>query len=256
MKTVRHTLCCLLLMGLVADHGCLSAPAAAPANTIILATSGDEKALISQQLTVVYREAFRRLGYAFTLEFHPHARALLDANAGRFDGAAGRVFDLNKNNDYPNLIRVEEPILELAFAAFAVNPAIRVQGWDDLKGKNWFVGYFRGVKFTERNIPLYVEEQYRVELTDPEEACRMLAAGRIDLFIEAMEAITPLLETRAEFRAIRNVGIVEKQPMYPYLHTKHQALAPQLAAALKAMKADGTYRQLMEQAAQQIQKEP
>jgi ABC-type amino acid transport substrate-binding protein len=45
---------------------------------------------------------------------------------------------------------------------------------------------------------------------------------------------------------VKLVGIVEEKILYPWLNKKHQELAPRLADALKAMKADGTFQKIIE----------
>jgi polar amino acid transport system substrate-binding protein len=74
---------------------------------------------------------------------------------------------------------------------------------------------------------------------------RMLDSGRIDL----------ALYTRADGIAlIRSLGLSSIAPlspplkdvdMYLYLNKKHEALVPQIAQALREMKADGTYNKIM-----------
>ena len=53
-----------------------------------------------------------------------------------------------------------------------------------------------------------------------------------------------------EFKSlpIKRIGIIHTIQVYPYLHKKHAELAPLLADTLKAMKADGTFDKLTEQA--------
>ena len=255
MKSLFNTLVTILLAAMLIGSDHADTDAAEPATTITFATVPTEETLAFQQAEAVYHEAFRRLGYDFTMESRPAERALLDANTGKIDGEGGRAFDLNKHNDYLNLIRVEEPILDVTHAAFATNPDIRIESWDDLQGQDWLIGHYRGVKLTEKTLPLYVDEEHLIVTTDAEESCRMLAAGRLDLFIDSVESVATLIEIREEFSAIRNVGTVQDLSVYPYLHTKHQELAPQLAATLQAMKADGTYQQLMEQVAQEMETE-
>ena len=82
-------------------------------------------------------------------------------------------------------------------------------------------------------------------VSSPEQMFRMLDSGRIDI----------ALYTRADGIALtRSMGLSSIAPlspalkdvdMYLYLHKKHENLAPQIAKALRDMKADGTYNQIM-----------
>jgi len=83
------------------------------------------------------------------------------------------------------------------------------------------------------------------KVEQPEQLFRMLESGRIDL----------ALYTLADGVALaRGMGLATIQPvrptlkdvdMYLYLNRKHADLVAPLAAALRAMKADGSYDRLL-----------
>ena len=79
-----------------------------------------------------------------------------------------------------------------------------------------------------------------------EQATRLLAANRVDIFIEAALVMT-FFQNHPEFKElpIRVAGEVESLKLFPFLHRSNADLAPLLAATLKAMKEDGTFQQLM-----------
>ena len=76
----------------------------------------------------------------------------------------------------------------------------------------------------------------------------MLQPRRIDIYIGAT-----LMEESAQMKSdaykdILRVGIVEEKACYPWLHNRHKKLVSRLAAALKEMKADGTFKNISESA--------
>jgi len=79
----------------------------------------------------------------------------------------------------------------------------------------------------------------------PEQMFEMLQLGRVDLVLYTKADGLALirekrLSTISDLRpALKDVNL------YLYLNRKHQALVPKLAAAIKAMKEDGTYNRLL-----------
>ena len=215
--------------------------------TIVFGTVFPQSAPFFNQMSLIYTEVFKRLGYNFKLVDLPGERAMVDANSGVLDGEAARIGYLESGN-YPNLIRVAEPIIVIKDGAYSADTSIRINGWESLRGKDYKVGNLTGTKSVEQKLPLYVEEERRVNLTGFEQSLKMLQARRIDIFI-----ITTLAEETAPMNSpaysdIKRVGIVEEKICYPWLHKKHKALTAPLADTLKAMKADGTYQKLSEAA--------
>ena len=95
-------------------------------------------------------------------------------------------------------------------------------------------------------MPLYVEKENIVTLTGFEQSLKMLQARRIDIFIASTLVEESALMKSDAYKDVKLVGIVEEKILYPWLNKKHQALAPRLADALKAMKADGTFQKIIE----------
>jgi polar amino acid transport system substrate-binding protein len=197
-----------------------------------------------------YTEAFKRLGYGFDYNIYPPVRGLIEVNSGRVDGEAFRVkFSERLQKQFPNLIRIPEPVVEVAFAAYSKNPAIGVQGWESLKKKDLLVGYIRGEKMAEENLPKYVSQQNLIAVTDIRQAIKMLASGRMNLFLTYDQPMESALR-HEEFGGldIQRSGTLGRFSLYPYLHKDHSDLVPRLAAVLRAMKADGTFDRLRKQA--------
>lgn len=199
-----------------------------------------------------FNEAFGRLGYGFELHSLPSERALAESNAGNMDGEAGRIqFDSALAAEYPNLIEVDEPTFFVTVGAYAPDASIRLEGWSDLVDKHLLIGYPRGLKVVERRLVGHVDEKYLHGLNDIRQGLMMLRHNRIDVLVGLQTSVESMLN-EAEFvnSGIALTGVIEMAPVFPYLHKKHHALAPQLASVLKAMKKDGTLDRLVEEAKQ------
>ena len=218
-----------------------------PEKSIVFGTIFTDSISFYNEMFLIYTEAFSRLGHNFKLKNLPGERAMVDANSGALDGEAGRIayLDLNK---YPNLIRVGESIIIMKDGAYSTDPSIRVDGWESLRRKSYKVGLIKGIKSVEQKLPLYVEKENIVILTDFEQSLKMLKARRIDILIAAT-----LIEDSAPMKSpaysdIKRVGIVEEKILYPWFNKRHKELASRLADTLKAMKADGSFNKLVEKA--------
>jgi ABC-type amino acid transport substrate-binding protein len=217
--------------------------------TIVFATIFPKSVSFFNEMSLIYTEAFKRLGYNFKLTNIPGERAMVDANSGALDGEAGRIAYLN-SNQYPNLIRVGESILVMKDGAYSADTSITINGWESLRGKGFKVGLIKGTKSIEQKLPQYVEKENIITLKDIEQCLKMLQARRIDIFITAtlLEDSAPMKS--GAYEEIKRVGIVEEKILYPWFNKRHKELVSQLADTLKAMKAEGTFQKLIEDAKQ------
>ena len=62
-----------------------------PEKTIVFGTIYTESMSFFNEMSLIYTEAFKRLGYNFKLLNLPGERAMVDANSGALDGAACRI---------------------------------------------------------------------------------------------------------------------------------------------------------------------
>lgn len=196
----------------------------------------------------LYKAAFARIGLEFRLAFLPAERSLIESNAGRIDGQAGEDSNLNKHGAYPNLIRVDEPIIALEIAAYGFGPSAGIDGWGRLFSGEYRIGYTRGFKWFEKRIPTSFPRRLLFKCTDRPQVFKGLLAERFDLYIALPINMDRFLQS-SEFKDlnIKKIGTLGKGTYFPYLHRKHARLVPELAAAIRDMKADGTYEQLVRQ---------
>jgi polar amino acid transport system substrate-binding protein len=188
----------------------------------------------------VVGEAFKRIGLKARVEvYEASARALINANQNVDQGVAMRIHGLNKK--YPNLIRIEEPIIENDFVAYSIDADFPTTGWQSLEP--YILAYIHGWLVFERNL---VDGQQKHAVKKPEQMFSMLGKGRVDLV---------LYERWQGLEMARHSGISVKvlEPplasvdMYMFIHKDYAELAPKLADALRSMKADGTYQLIFDQ---------
>jgi polar amino acid transport system substrate-binding protein len=200
----------------------------------------------------LYTEAFRRLGYGFQIFPYPSERALIDANSGRIDGVSSRIIELEIEKMYPNLIRVKEVIIPLTSIGLVMDSNIQIDGWKSLVGKGYKVTHIKGDKYIEKKLHNYLDRKSIIVSVDIPQALRKLVFGRVDIYIE-IDDIIGFIPHIQEFKSEKflNGGMVTRFMTYPYMNKKHVELAPRLAAVLREMKADGTYKKMFDSAGSQ-----
>lgn len=133
----------------------------------------------------VLREVYQRLGYRAAFEELPGQRALEWANSGLTDGDVARIAGTEEK--YPNLIRVNVPVIHFKGVAFAKRIDRRVDRWEDLKGLG--IGVVRGIRYstigTEGMTPIFANDMTHLfTILDRgriEVAVAVLDAGRIEI---------------------------------------------------------------------------
>lgn len=199
-------------------------------------TTPDHKGFLDQIIVAVFREA----GLEAELQVFPNttARALLNANAGIDDGEAMRIAGLEQQ--YPNLIRVPEPLISNDFVAYATQLHIATPDWKSLEP--YVVSYIIGWKVFENNV------QNAKEVTpvrDADQLFGLLSNGRADLVLyERWQGLERVRKLGLKARAMEPP--LARTDMFIYLHKKHAALVPRVAQALGRLKTNGTYKRIFD----------
>jgi polar amino acid transport system substrate-binding protein len=184
-------------------------------------------------IDVVAQEAFRRAGVGLRLVKLPAERALISANEGIEDGDLVRIAGLEQQ--YPNLIRVPEKLMDWTFAAFSKNAALPGR-WDAIRPRA--VGHIKGWKIYEQHM---AGAPQVTTADDAAQLFRLLALGRIEI---------ALYEHWMGVALAKQQGLREARPLQPalatremfvYLHKRHAPLVPRVAEALRALKREGFY---------------
>lgn len=180
----------------------------------------------------VVQAAAKRAGIPAAARLVPAERALAMANSGATDGDVGRIEGLEKQ--YPNLVRVPEPVFHYSAFAFALNKLDVAAGWESLRGHT--VCIRRGIKLFE----LRTEGMQRQVLEDEGSIVRMLRSGGCEMAL--LEPNNPVVkaELAAQPPLYKLLPPLEVTPLYLYLHKSHAGLVPRFAEALKQMRQEGT----------------
>lgn len=197
-------------------------------------TTPDRTGFLDQIIKVLFQE----VGLEAELLIYPTAteRGMLNANEGVDDGLAMRVAGLEKQ--YPNLIRVPEPIAINDFVAITTRHRFDTSKWESLEP--YVVSYIIGWKVFEYNVPKAKE---RTLVRDADQLFTLLARDRADVVL--YERWQGLLKTREMGLKVQVMEPpLKRTPMYIYLHKKHADLVPRVAQALSRLKQNGTYAKI------------
>jgi polar amino acid transport system substrate-binding protein len=187
-------------------------------------------------LDVIAMEAFRRVGVELRLVKLPAERALLLANDGLQDGDLTRIAGLEEQ--YPNLVRVPEKLIDWDFAAFSKDASIPAD-FEAIRRRS--AGLIKGWKIYEQNMAGAV---HVTTVDDPEQLFRLLDRDRIDVALYARWMGLALIRKQA-FKNVRPLEPpLASRAMYVYLNKRHAGLVPKLAEALRALKREGFYQRV------------
>lgn len=191
-------------------------------------------------LDQVVIEASRRIGRKAEIVFVTTKRSLVAVNDGQFDGELNRIKGMEKS--FPNLVRVPEPNMQMQFVAFAKRD-IPISDWESLRQLK--VGFVSGWKILERNTKDFPN---LTRVVDVDNLFRMLHLDRLDVV---------LYSKLTGYEHLNNLGFEDINALSPplavkdmflYLHSSNKDLILPLARAMRAMKRDGTYDHIVEEA--------
>jgi len=233
-----HRWNCLLVLA------CLGlCPPARAGETLVLSTSvgapyttPDRSGFLDQLLLAVSRE----IGVAVEVLVYPAAseRSLLNANEGVDDGQALRVAGLEQQ--YPNLIRVPEPVIVNDFVALSSKHRFDTPNWDALAP--YAVTYIIGWKVFEANVPKGTE---RTLVRSADQLFVLLDKGRADVALyERWQGLALARGMNLKVQAMEPPLL--RTDMYMYLHKKHAELVPRMAQALLKLKKNGAYQRIFD----------
>lgn len=199
-------------------------------------------------LDAVAGEAFRRAGVQLRLVKLPAERGLISANADVEDGDLTRIAGLEAQ--YPNLVRVPEKLIDWEFAAFGKNAALPVR-WETLR--TYPVGHIRGWKIYEQKM---AGTPHVVTADDPMQLFRQLQLDRTEVALYERWQGLSLIREKGWTDVHLLAPLLARREMYIYVHKRHAALVPRLAASLRAIKAEGMYDRLYHEKVLSLTKPP
>ena len=211
-------------------------------NTLVLNTTGNAPLNtpdMSGFVDLVALEAFHRVGVKVKSVKLPAERGLKNANLGIEDGEMLRIGGLDKL--YTNLIMVPEKIMDGVFVAFSKKNIDVSQGWSSLTP--YSIIFINGWKILERNVPPSANV---VKVRTYDQLFPMLDLDRADVALYEQWGGLYILSGMKQSSIKKLDPPLASVGLYMYLNKKHEALVPQVAAALKQMKADGSYQHLVD----------
>jgi hypothetical protein len=213
---------------------------------IVLVSSQDTRnSFYGRWLSLIYTEAFRRLGYDFQYNTYPGARAPIMAENGTVDGEIHRADDYAKITK--NLIKVEESPFSVLYGAYAVKLGIILNGWKSLENTDYKVEYRRGSKQPEGILAVIIKPENLSDIATTEQGLKKLITGRTDIYIDTVyvviENLRRLDSTGFTASKVYLAGIMFKENSYVYMHKKHATLVPKIADVLRVMKKEGLIEQ-------------
>jgi polar amino acid transport system substrate-binding protein len=220
---------------------------------LVLGTSRPDNTYVGRLLRRTYQELFSRVGVPLEIRTTPSARLSMELASDRLDGDVARPLAFAESQ--PSLVRVDEPILSIGFALWAVHPKYTLQRLDQLAGSGWSVNFTRGVVECERLLQTLLPASRVVDVTTTLNALNLLHHGRNDLhcgidLAVLSDAGSPEMAGLPPPLKVLNIG--DPLPLYFYLQRKHAALVPQLDVTLKKMKAEGLLEQYRREAMQEF----
>jgi polar amino acid transport system substrate-binding protein len=182
-------------------------------------------------------EAFFRAGYQLKIETLPAERSIVSANHGTLDGDLFRVEGLSAH--FPNLIQSGEPIFKSFYSAFSVKTIEGFTGLNSLS--NYRIGIVRGHKILEN----HTEGMNRQLVNNATELFERLEIGSFDIVLmNKMGAESVLKELN-----ITSVNALEPpiltRNIHFYMHRSHEDVLAQIDQALRQMKQDGSYLEIV-----------
>lgn len=192
-------------------------------------------------------EIFRRVGVdAVAVGYEASERAMINANTGIDDGMAMRIKGLETK--YPNLLRVDEKIINNDFVAYSIRQRFDTTGFDSLKP--YQIAYIIGWKVFEAPLP---PGPSITLVQDAQQLFTLLEKDRADIVLfERWQGQWLIRERGIPARLM--LPPLATTEMFMYLHKKHAHLVGPLAEALRAAKADGSYQRIFEQSLSKLER--
>ncbi len=198
-------------------------------NTILFSCAVPQKHPQFDELEQFYRQVFNLLGYGFTMASVPRAREVAELNSGRVDGTCGRTA-LPPFSNHPHLIQIATPIGRHRPQVLTNHFQQQIQSLKDLDPDKT-LAYVRGSEgLSDQHFPAGLK---RIPVTNADIAIKMLAAGRIDYFIDTPLTIEASLKRLSINRPLYHSSVMQQAEYFPFLHKRHSNLVGPMAEQMR-----------------------
>lgn len=187
--------------------------------------------------TEILKKAYQKIGCDIRFSFLPGTRAIEYANQGLTDGDVARIYDTGEK--YPDLIRVDVPIIRFTAVAFTKSVKRKIDSWEQLKGLR--VGIIRGIRYsfigTDGLKPFYAKDMTHL--------FRLLDQGNIEVAIAGLDAGEIEIERKYKKSGIRVAGSsLYSGELYHFVHKKNRKLVGTLKRTLDEMDESGEIKKI------------
>lgn len=186
----------------------------------------------------ILKRAFELSGINITINHLPSARSIENVDLGIDDGEFARIKGLTEK--YPDIRIVEEKLIDFGFTAFARNPEIKITNWSSLQ--NFNVAYIRGWKIYEKNVTKYNSLQIS---TSEDGLFKLLLSDRVDIILYEQLRGLDYMKRHSITGIYPLKDPLSVRGMYLYLNKKHEAVIPRVEKALKQLKSNGEYHNIL-----------
>lgn len=182
--------------------------------------------------TQLLRDALAQLGYDLEIMHNPGLRSLAMANSGLVDGELVRIKDMRA--DYPNLLKVPEPLGRADLALFvATERAPASRRWTDFDATS--VVALRGMVIMQY-LPARFQELPQVRAQNYLQAMHLVIAGRADLAVLPASFIQKPENAELVGKLLPLAPIVGQVEGFVHLHKRHAGLVQPLAEKMRQLK--------------------
>jgi len=212
---------------------CLVSVPSAKAETYRVSTAEFPEA---EAIARLLKEVYRQIGHDFELVFRPAKRSLVEVNSGLSDAELVRV--AGAETEYPNLVRVKEPVFALSFSAI-VNAKSKhwLSSWEEIK--KYRIGYPRGY----RVLDIRTRNMKAFPVKNSSSVARMVKGGRIDVGIAVTSDAVRLASEIGGITVLKPP--MEVVTLYHYLNVKHRRLIPAIEKILIKLNDSGRTKEII-----------
>lgn len=212
---------------------CLLSMNSAKADTFRVSTAEFPE---SKAITNLLKEVYRQLGHDIEVVYKPAKRSLVDVNSGASDAELARI--IGTETEYPNLVRVEEPVFALSFSAIVnAKSNIWLSSWSELKKHS--LGYPRGYRI----LDIRTRELNATAASSSDAIAKMVKGGRFEVGLVITSDADRLASQNPEIVVLKPP--IESVTLYHYLNVKHRRLVPALEEILIKFNDSGQAKELL-----------
>jgi len=200
---------------------------------LVFATHSPDSTPHLQWATALYRKALAQLGYRLNIRrCEPHLCTRL-ANNGQVDGELLRVAIYQA--EVPYLIRVQQPMLTMTWAAFTLKEHANINSWEEIIKSDLRISFLPDIPYLSHHLVGKVPKWRLIKMKHWISGPENLISGNADVYITADSVIT----TGPVNSGLRRVVLSKDVPMFAYLHKKHKQLALDLPSVIVNMRKKG-----------------